>query len=358
MIQRLGDIAAALGLEIRPGDGAGISADEAAAFPVSGLGTLQDAGEDQVSFLANPKYAPQLENTRAAAVICDEAHAGSVRVALVSAAPYLDFARALKLFERPRGSFVGVSDQARIDSTARIGDSVTIYPGAFVGKDAAVGDGTVLFPGVFVGDNCRIGSGCTLYPNVCLMADTEIGDSCILHAGVVLGSDGFGFAPTPAGLQKIPQNGRVVVGNDVEIGANTTVDRAVLGATTIGDNTKIDNLVQIGHNVTVGRSSVIVAQVGISGSTTVGDGVTLAGQAGISGHLSIGSGATVGPQSGVAKDIPAGATVGGQPSMDRGTFMRTMALIPKLPDLARRIRSLENELSTLKDLLQQGDENA
>jgi UDP-3-O-[3-hydroxymyristoyl] glucosamine N-acyltransferase len=169
-----------------------------------------------------------------------------------------------------------------------------------------------------------------------------------VHAGAVLGSDGFGFAPGPAGLMKIPQTGTVEVGDDVEIGAGTTIDRAALGVTRIGSGTKIDNLVQVGHNVETGRNCILVAQCGISGSTRLGDQVTLAGQAGIAGHLQIGDGATVGPQSGVAKNIPAGTTMGGTPAMERGTFMRTMTAIPKLPDMARRLAALEKEVASLR----------
>jgi UDP-3-O-[3-hydroxymyristoyl] glucosamine N-acyltransferase len=174
-----------------------------------------------------------------------------------------------------------------------------------------------------------------------------MGENCIVHAGAVLGSDGFGFSRAGGEIEKIPQIGSVQIGNNVEIGANTTIDRAVLDVTLVGDDTKIDNLVQVAHNVHIGKRSFIISQVGISGSTTVGDECTLAGQAGLSGHLSIGDRVTIGPQSGVARDIAAGQTVGGSPAVEQGVFMRTLANMPKLPDLFKRVSRLERQLAEL-----------
>jgi UDP-3-O-[3-hydroxymyristoyl] glucosamine N-acyltransferase len=324
---------------------------------VSGFGTLESAGRDEVSFLANPKYLPLLSQTSAAAVILQEKFADQVDTALISENPYFDFARALSLFAEPQGCMTGLSEKAFIHPDARVHESVNVYPFAFVAAGAEVGENTSLFPGCYVGERSVVGKDCTLYPNVTLMADTVVGDRVIIHAGTVIGSDGFGFAPSEGGMEKIPQVGNVVVGDDVEIGANSAIDRAVLASTVIGKGTKIDNLVQIGHNVTIGEGSIIVAQVGISGSATIGSGVTLAGQAGISGHLKIGDGATVGPQSGVAKDIPPGAVVGGAPAMERGAFLRYLALAPRLPDMAKTVRRLEKELKELKKEIGQGEKD-
>ena len=314
--RKLSEIAAQLGL-ILQGDDA----------EVIGVNTLEGAGPDEVSFLANPKYADQLAATRAGAVIVRPEHAGDVR---------------------PQGSFSGISQLAFIHPDAELGDGVTVYPFVYIGPHAKVGSGVKLFPGVYVGENVRIGKGTTVYPNAVLMAGTHVGEGCILHPGSVLGADGFGFARTPAGIQKIPQVGKVTIGNAVEVGANAAIDRAVLDATRIGDGTKIDNLAQIGHNVQIGRNGFVVSQVGISGSTTVGDNCTFAGQVGIAGHLHIGDNVTIGPQSGVAKDIPSDVVVGGTPTVDQRTYMRTLALMPRFPELFKRLSRLEKELEELK----------
>lgn len=335
MRKRLSEIAALLGLELRGED-----------CEISGLNTLEAAGADEVSFLANPKYVDKLASTQAAAVIVDASYADHVNVALVSKNPYFDFGRALALFARPQGSFEGISDRAFVHPDATIGEGCIIYPNVYVAPHACIGSGVQLFPGCYIGERAVIGDDCVLYPNVSIMADVRVGSDCILHAGVVLGADGFGFARTEHGIQKIPQIGTVIIGNDVEIGANTTIDRSVLGATRVGDGTKIDNLVMLGHNVEVGRDCIIVSQVGVSGSTKIGNNVTIAGQTGIAGHLNIGSNVVIGPQAGVPKDIPANQTVGGSPAVDKGTYMRTMSVMPKLPNMYKRLGKLEKEFAT------------
>ncbi|HKK32412.1 MAG TPA: UDP-3-O-(3-hydroxymyristoyl)glucosamine N-acyltransferase, partial [Desulfomicrobiaceae bacterium] len=233
---------------------------------------------------------------------------------------------------------------------ASVPDSATIGPNVFIGAGAEIGPDTTLFPGCYVGEECRVGQGCTLYPNAVLMAGTEVGDRVTLHAGVVLGSDGFGFAQSQNGMEKFPQIGRVVVEDDVEIGANSTIDRAALGETRIGQGTKIDNLVQLGHNVQVGKNSIIVAQVGVAGSTTIGEQVILAGQVGVAGHLTIGDKCRVGAKSGIGKDLKPGTDVSGIPAMPHGTYLRASTTLPKLPDMVRRIRKLEKELAKMQAL--------
>ena len=318
---------------------------------ITGINTLENAGPGDISFLANPKYTQLLSATRAGAVIVSEEYQDKVSCALVSANPYFDFARAVGFFAKPQGMFSGISERAAVDKDAEIGENVTIYPFAFIGPRATIGNNCKIFPGCYVGEDCVLGEGTVLYPNAVLYAGTVLGKECIVHAGAVLGADGFGFVRTPLGVQKIPQIGTVGVGNGVEVGANTTVDRAVLGTTSLGDGTKLDNLVQVGHNVVIGKESFIVSQVGISGSTKIGDRATLAGQVGVAGHLTIGNDVTIGPQSGVAKDIPNGVTCGGSPCVEGKTFLRTLAVMPKLPDMHKRLGQLENEIKELQALL-------
>ena len=340
MAMKISEIAKKLGLALQGED-----------RTITGVATLEAAGPDQLSFLANAKYAQFLPETRAGAVIVSKDYADKVACALISENPYMDFGRALALFAKEQGSFTGVSDLAFVHPEAVLGENVTVYPFVYVGPRAVIGAGTKLFPGCYVGEDSSVGDKSVLYPNSVLMAGVMLGKGCIVHAGVVLGADGFGFARTPFGIQKIPQIGTVTIGDDVEIGANAAIDRAVLGSTSIGSATKIDNLVQIGHNVIIGKESFIVSQVGISGSTKIGDRATLAGQVGVAGHLSIGNDVTIGPQSGVAKDIPDNTTCGGSPAVDGKTFMRTLAVMPKLPDMHKRLRQLEDEVADLKKLL-------
>ncbi|MDR2075963.1 MAG: UDP-3-O-(3-hydroxymyristoyl)glucosamine N-acyltransferase [Desulfovibrio sp.] len=316
-----------------------------------GLNTLEAAQEDEVSFLANPRYIPALKTTRACAVILSPGMAGRTARALLSDNPYRDFARASALFARPQGEFSGISPEARIDPSASLGENCVVYPFVFVGPRTAIGAGSTLFPGVYVGEDCLLGARCLLYPGAVLLSGTVLGDDCVLGAGAVLGTDGFGFARMDGRMRKIPQIGSVRLASGVDVGANTCIDRATLGVTFVGRDSKLDNLVQIGHNVTLGEECLLVAQAGLAGSVTAGDRVTIAGQAGIAGHLSLGDDVTVGPQAGVAQDIAPGASGGGSPFMSRDLFLRCAVLAPKLPELHQRVRRLEQELRTLRERL-------
>ncbi len=317
---------------------------DAGDIAITGINTLEEAGPSELSFLSNPKYVGQLKETHAGAVIARPEHAADAARVLVADDPYAVFARALMLFARPQGSFEGVSSMAFIDPAASLGEGCTVYPFCYIGPRAVLGKGCTVFPGCYIGEDCRLGEGCTLYPHAVLMAGTILGDACVLQPGAVLGAEGFGFARTKDGISKVPQIGHVEAGDGVEIGANAAVDRAALSTTSIGAGTKIDNLVQIGHNVRMGRDCLIVSQVGIAGSTHVGDGVTMAGQVGVSGHLHIGSNSTIGPQSGVAKDIEEGKVVSGSPTMEYSSFLRLATLTPKIPELFKRVARLEKEL--------------
>jgi len=311
---------------------------------VSGVNTLASAGAGDIAPLLSRKYLPQLGSTQAGAVLCEVQHAPEGRSCLVSKNPKLDWARVVALFAKPQGCLTGVSPQAFIHPEATLAENVTVYPFAFVGARTKIGSGATLFPGVYVGEDCQVGEGATLYPNCVLMAGTVLGGGVTIHAGTVIGSDGYGYAQGPAGHVKIPQVGNVVIGNDVEIGANAAIDRAALESTTIGDGTKIDNLVQIAHNVQTGKHCLIISQVGVAGSCRLGNGVVLAGQAGLRDNISLGDGVQVAAQSGVGQDLPPGFIAGGSPSMDASTWLKMSLSLPKLPELMRRVRRLEKAL--------------
>ncbi len=324
-------------------------------FKIRGVNTLQDAGPDQVSFLANSKYAPLLDKTRAGAIIVEEEHASRISRALISSNPYLDFARAVKLFDQAQGFLEGHSDQAFVHETARINPKAVIHPMAFIGPGAIIGCNTRIFPFVYIGENCRIGDDCLVYPNVSIMASSVIGHRVIIHSGAVIGSDGFGFVPNGPLRQKIPHIGAVAIEDDVEVGAGTTIDRATLGQTVIGKGTKIDNLVQIAHNVQIGENCVVISQVGISGSSKLGRNVILGGQVGVAGHLEIGDNSRVAAKSGVGKSIPPATDCGGIPTMNHSSFLKNAVLMPKLPQIFKRVKKLENELKSMQEKLNQGE---
>jgi UDP-3-O-[3-hydroxymyristoyl] glucosamine N-acyltransferase len=313
---------------------------------LTGVNTLALAGPGEIAPLMSRKYLPQLASTRAGAVLCEEKHVHGGASCLISSNVKLDWARVVALFATPQGCLAGIHPQAYIHPEAVLGQGVTVYPFAFVGARSRIGDGCALFPGVYVGEDCVLGQGCTLYPNAVLMAGCVLGDRVILHAGAVLGSDGYGYAQSPAGHVKVPQVGIVVIGSDVEIGANTAIDRAALDATRIGEGTKIDNLVQIAHNVETGRHCLIISQAGIAGSTKLGNGVVLAGQAGLRDNITLGDGVQVAAQSGVGQDLPPGSMAGGSPSMDAATYLKVSLSLPKLPELMRRVRRLEKAAET------------
>jgi UDP-3-O-[3-hydroxymyristoyl] glucosamine N-acyltransferase len=322
------------------------------------VAAIDEAVVGDSTFLSNPRYQRFLPQCRASAVIVapgvvDEAQRGSALNFIESTDPYVAFARILQLFYPVPQFNRKVSPAACVDQSALVGEAVTIFPNAFVGARARIGKGTVIFPGVFLGDEAQIGADCVLHPNVVVREGCRLGDRVILHAGVVIGSDGFGYAGVGDQRVKIPQVGIVIVEDDVEIGANTTVDRATLGRTVIARGAKIDNLVQIAHNVVVGEFSVIAAQAGIAGSTRLGRNVTLAGQVGVVNHIEIGEGAIIGPQSGIPQSVPAGAVLsGGIAAAPHHEWLKVMTLLPQLPKLWSAVRRLEKQLA---DLLKGGE---
>ena len=319
---------------------------------ISGVSGIREAGPGTITFLANPRYQAFLETTRASAVIVPRGTAYRSKSVVESDNPYLAFVRAVEFFVPNRDRRVpGIDSTAVIAHTAVLGSGVYVGANAVVEEGALVGDGSSILPGSFLGRDARLGKDCLVYPNATIRERTVVGDRVIIHSGAVIGSDGFGFVRDGTVFKKVPQIGNVVIGNDVEIGANVTIDRATTGSTVVGDGTKIDNLVQVGHNVKIGQNCIVVAQVGIGGSTEVGNGVTLAGQAGVTGHIKIGDGATVAAQAGAVKSVPAGITVSGYPAREHGqanriyaSLLRLPGLVKKVADLAERIERLEGKI--------------
>lgn len=320
----LGDLAAKIGARIADPKQAGLA--------VSDVAPLDQAGPGQLAFLDNPKYAPAFAATKAGACILHEKNAGLAPdgVALLfSGNPYLSYARAAQLFYPVAKAAPGVHATAVVDPTVRLGEGIAIGPQAVIEPGAEIGSGTSIGPGSHIGRNVVVGENCRISSSVTL-SHCQIGARVTLHPGVRIGQDGFGFAPDPAGHVKVPQLGRVMVGDDCEIGANTTIDRGAGPDTVIGPGCWIDNLVQIGHNVTLGRGCIVVAQAGIAGSTQLGDYVVLAAQSGIAGHLKIGTGARIGAKSGVMTDIPAGASFFGIPATRVKEYFRQVAVLRRL----------------------------
>jgi UDP-3-O-[3-hydroxymyristoyl] glucosamine N-acyltransferase len=314
---------------------------------------IEEAGPGEITFLANSRYTAFLASCEASAVIVGPGLVAEspteYRTAYLEASdPYVAFAKILRLFNPPARYGQEISGQAVIDPTAELAVDVTAFPYVFVSKGVHVGTRTVLHPGVFLGEDVQIGQDCVLHPNVVVYDGCRIGNRVILHAGVVIGSDGFGYAGEGDQRFKIPQVGIVEVEDDVEIGANSTIDRATLGRTVIRSGCKIDNLVQIAHNVVVGENSVIAAQAGIAGSTHIGKGVMLGGRVGIINHLTIADGAKIGPGSGILRSVPPGAIrSSGLDAAPHREWLKVITLLPQLPKLWSTVRHLEKKVHAL-----------
>jgi UDP-3-O-[3-hydroxymyristoyl] glucosamine N-acyltransferase len=326
--------------------GADLVGDPAA--EIRSVNTLDRAGPGEVAFLSNAKYRPLLETTRAAAVIVRPEDRAQGPCLLLTPNPYLAFARAVTLLQPEHRPPPGVEAGCHVHPTAELESRVTAMAGSYLDEGARIGAGTVLYPGAYVGRGARVGRDCVLYANVTVREGCVLGDRVVLQPGVVVGSDGYGYARDGHRHVKIPQIGIAVIEDDVEVGAGTTIDRAALGETRIGRGTKIDNLVQIGHNVTLGEDCLVVAQVGVSGSTQIGDRVILAGQVGVVGHIKIGDGCVVAARSGVPSDLPPGAVVSGSPARDHAEWLKTQAVVRRLPKLRQQIQQLEKRLNELE----------
>lgn len=312
---------------------------------LEGANTLDCAGPGEITFLANPKYRSQLLNTRAACVIIstDTDPAGSSSY-IRSDNPASAFRKILeKLYKKKELPFRGISPLSSIASTAKIGKNVNIGDFVRIEEGSEIGDSVSLYPGCYIGRDVKIGDSSHLYPKVTVMDGVILGSRVIVNSGSVIGSEGFGFSTEEGEHIKIPQVGSVIIGDNVEIGSNVSIDRGSPDNTIIGDGTKIDNLVQIAHNVKIGRGCLIVSQVGIAGSTVVEDYAVIAGQAGIVGHIRIGRGAKVGAQAGVTRDVRPNQLVSGYPAMEHSSARRINALIRRLPQLFKKVEELSNK---------------
>ena len=310
---------------------------------------IDEAGPGDLTFVANPKYRKRMETTGASAILVAPGTACAGKNLLIVGDPYAALGRLLALFHPEDEETTGINKNASIEAGADVSPEAVVYPGVHVCRGARVEKKAVLYPGVFIGRDAAVGEASILYPGVTVYRRCRIGRRVVLHAGVVIGSDGFGFALPGQENRKIPQVGYVQIDDDVEIGANTTIDRGTLGRTWIQRGVKIDNLVQIAHNVVIGEHSVIVAQVGISGSTQLGKGVVIGGQAGIVGHIRIGDGVMAAAQSGVTKDIPPGRIVAGSPHMPHREWLKMEACLPKLPEMRETLAALQRRVAALEE---------
>jgi UDP-3-O-[3-hydroxymyristoyl] glucosamine N-acyltransferase len=318
------------------------------------VAAIDRAEPGDLTFIANAKYQSQLKTTRASAVIVDETLAahGATPALLRSVQPYLAFAEALTLLAPASPQTPGIDPTSVVAADAEIGEGVSIGPLVSVGPGASIGARTVLYPHVVIGAGARVGADCVLHANVSIRERVRLGQRVVVQDGAVIGSDGFGFVKQPDGTHlKIPQIADVVIEDDVEIGANTTIDRPAVGETRIGAGVKIDNLVQVAHGVTVGPRTVFCAQVGISGSTIVEADVMLAGQVGVAGHIRIGKGVVATAQTGIPNDLAAGALVSGYPAIANRDWLKASAVFRHLPALKRRVAELEQRINDLEEKL-------
>jgi UDP-3-O-[3-hydroxymyristoyl] glucosamine N-acyltransferase len=342
----LGEIAAFLNGELK-GD---------AGVIIENIRAIDDAGAGDLTFVANVAYRNRIATTSASGILVAPGSDYNGKNLIVVEDPYIALARVLALYYAEEPDPPGIREGAFVEEGAVISSDATVYPQVTVCRGARIGAGVVLYPGVFVGRDAVIGDGTILYSKVTVYHRCIIGRNVILHAGVVVGSDGFGFAAPGTRNIKIPQVGIVQIDDEVEVGANTTIDRATLGRTWIQRGVKIDNLVQIAHNVVIGENSVIVSQVGISGSTKLGRSVILGGQAGLVGHITIGDNVMVGAQSGINEDVPANLAVSGSPHLPHKDWLRAVACFARLPEMRKVLTSLAKRLEEIETKIKRSDQ--
>ena len=320
---------------------------------VDSFGKIEEAQQGQLAFLANPKYDDFLYTTKASIIIVNDTQElkQSITATLIKVPDaYSAFATLLDKYQQiQQQQLTGIQQPVYIDATAKIGENVFIGAFAYIGKNVVIGDGTKIYPSTFIGDNVTIAQHTILHPGVKIYHDCIIGSNVTIHAGSVIGADGFGFAPQADGsFKKVPQIGNVLIEDNVEIGSNTCIDRATIGSTIIKSGAKLDNLLQIAHNVEVGNNTVIAAQTGVSGSTKIGNNVMIGGQAGLAGHLIIGDGAKINAQTGVGKAVKPGTSVTGTPFDEFRKYMRNQAFVRSLPQMEKRLKELEALVKELR----------
>ncbi len=314
---------------------------------ISGVSGIIDAHEGDITFVSSAKYLKQAGQSKASCIIVKELLPDIKTTQLLTSNPYFTFAKAIECLYPAPSYQPGISEKAIISSRIRFGKGVSVSPFVYLSDDISIGDNTVILPGVFIGEKTEVGKHCIIHPNVVIREGVTIGDRVIIHSGTVIGSDGYGYTFEKGEHYKIPQVGGVIIEDDVEIGSNVSIDRATIGNTIVGRGSKIDNLVQIAHNVKIGEKSLIVSQVGIAGSTEIGDFVVLGGQVGVADHTTIASGTMVGAQSGITGQISKGK-YSGSPAIPHVTWLRAQALFAKLPEIYKKIIDLENKINNLE----------
>jgi UDP-3-O-[3-hydroxymyristoyl] glucosamine N-acyltransferase len=315
---------------------------------------IEEGVPGAISFLSNPKYTHYIYDTKSSIVLVnkDFVPEREVKTTLIKVDnAYESLAQLLKLYEMSKPKKEGIDSLAFVSPSAKVGENVYIGAFAYIGDNAVIGDNALIYPHSYIGDNVKIGNNTLIYSGVNIYHDCRIGNECIIHSGAVIGADGFGFAPTPEGYDKIPQIGIVILEDRVDIGANTCVDRATMGATIVHAGTKIDNLVQIAHNDEIGSNTVMASQVGIAGSTKVGDWCMFGGQVGIAGHITIGDHVNLGAQSGVPSSIKSGSQLIGTPPMEMKPYFKSASIHRKLPDMYMELGELRKELEEIKQQL-------
>ena len=320
---------------------------------VNNFAKIEEGKPQTLTFLSNPKYTHYIYETKADIVLVNadfkaEKDISATLIRVDNA--YEALAKLLQLVEMTKAAKVGVEPMSYVAPSAKVGEEVYIAAFAYISEKAVIGNKCKIYPHVFIGENVKIGNNVTLYSGVKIYADCKVGDNSIIHAGAIIGSDGFGFAPQPDGsYSKIPQIGNVVIESNVEIGANTTIDRAVMGSTTIHEGVKLDNLIQIAHNVQIGKHTAIASQTGISGSTKIGEKCVFGGQVGLAGHINIGNEVKIGAQSGIMKDLKDGAELIGSPAIPIKDWYRSSVIFGKLPEMYRDLSQLKRDITKLKE---------